>query len=127
MTKAEHEDADRLCKIIDENNDANLETAARRYARAQLAIALLTVMADSLSIKLAEHDPNSPHLVLADRDDNRNRELAISNTKYIPPIFGIPEWPAEFVQFDVEAGPSDVFALQDLRVKPSYAFDKRAK
>ena len=85
------------------------------------------VIKDSLSIKLAEDDEDSPYLNVANRAENRKREFSISNPMCIPPICGIPEWRAEFAQFEIEAGPLDVYELDDLRVKPNYVFDKNGR
>lgn len=121
--KAEREEAEKLCHVMEENNDADPETEKYRLARAQLAIACLSVIADSFTVKRSNDDTESLHLQLADREENPHREFAIPNPKCISPIYGIPHWPAEFVQFDMEAGPLDAFELNDLQVNAGYVFN----
>jgi hypothetical protein len=64
---------------------------------------------------------------VAEHEEHKDREFAVSNPMCIPPIYGIPGWPAEFVQFEIETGPLDVFELDDLRVKPGYVFDQKGR
>lgn len=127
LRKTEREEAEKLCKIIDNDQNSDPEREKQDYARAQIAIACVSVMADSLALKLSNNDPDSVYEGVAEHEEHKDREFAVSNPMCIPPIYGIPGWPAEFVQFEIETGPLDVFELDDLRVKPGYVFDQKGR
>jgi hypothetical protein len=123
MRHSEHETAEKLFRIIAEHKDAHQQQEMERYARAELAAACIRAMATDFSLVKTTSNEPSEYAGVSEQPQNEFRHFRVSNPLCIPPIYGIPGWPKEMAQFEIEAGPPDVFELADLRCKPGYIFN----